>query len=54
MSTFDPLSDPDPVTGRVGEPGQAERAAEVQRKIDQMLDPADPYNGEHEEEGPGE
>jgi hypothetical protein len=38
---------------RVGEPGQAERAAEVQRKIDQMRDPSDPYNGEHEE-GRGE
>ena len=54
MAQFDPLTEPDPDTGRVGEDGQADRAAEVQRMIDRMRDPSDPYNGEHEEEGPGE
>jgi len=48
MSNFDPLAEPDHTTGRVGEPGQAERAAEVQALIEKMRDPNDPYNGEHE------
>jgi hypothetical protein len=44
------LSDPN-ARGRVGLPGQADRAAETQVLIDRMNDPNDPYNGEHEESG---
>lgn len=40
----DPFTDPDPKTGRVGEPGQADRAAEVQTMLDRAADPADEYD----------
>jgi hypothetical protein len=48
----DDINTPDE-NGRVGLPGQAERAAEVQALMDRAKDPNDPYTGEHED-GRGE